>query len=84
MSRRLELADTRQRHPRNEAERKRKGQASRHQPFHGGPVVKAALKYYCLADANRSREPKNRTYKASRRQRFLGVPNSQTPNLVTG
>jgi hypothetical protein len=45
-------------------------------------VVKAALKYYCLADSNRSREPKNRTYKASPRQRFLGVPNSQTPNLL--
>jgi hypothetical protein len=39
---------------------KRKGQAVRRQPFHGGPVITVALKYYRRADLAKSRERKLR------------------------
>jgi hypothetical protein len=61
---------------RDEFERKR--QASRRQPFLGGPAVLAALKYYCRAKSDKSREPK---VQASHRQRILGGRSTRTPSL---
>ena len=47
---------------------KRKGQSTRRRPFLGGPVVQVALKYYCGADSDKSREPEVQT---SRHNDFL-------------
>jgi hypothetical protein len=45
-----------------------KDKASRHQPFHGGPVVKAALKYYCRAESDKSCGPVSVPYSRGMRE----------------